>query len=73
MMTLWDAYRLANRRRAAVDIDLADGHGLGNGRTERALRVSPHRRNGMIAVQQGLTADWDFVASEDAKEILVER
>jgi hypothetical protein len=72
-MTLWEAYRTANRRRAAIDVALGPDQGLGNGRTERSLHVSAHLVNGSVAVQQGTVSDWTFVAPELAKSVLVER
>jgi hypothetical protein len=72
-MTLWEAYRTANRRRAAITVHLATDQGLGNGRTERNLHVSAHLVNGHVAVQQGSVSDWTFVPPEQAKTVLVER
>lgn len=71
VVTLWEAYRTANRRRAALDVRLVDGNGLGNGRTERNVRISPRRVNGCVAVQQ--VADWIYVPPERARDIHVER
>lgn len=72
-MTLWEAYRTANRRRAAITTHLAPEQGLGNGRTERSLRVRARLVNGHVAVQQGASSDWTFVPVEKAKTITVER
>lgn len=73
-MTLWDAYRLANRRRAALSVNLLDGEGLGNGRAERSLRVCPWRGDDkMVEVTQGLTADKVFVTEAVARRIRVGR
>ena len=72
-MSLWDAYRLANRRRASVQVDLAADANIGTGRSERVLRVSPHLVNGHVAVQQGTTADWHFVPAHMARDATVTR
>lgn len=63
-MTLWDAYQLANRRRAAVEVwytEAVDG-------TRRVMRVRSRRsKNGDIVV------DGSEVSPERAKAIEVER
>ena len=72
-MTIWDAYQLANRRRCGLTVSLTEDSGLGNGRSERMLRVSPRRVNGHVAVQQGLTSDWIFLSPDHAKAVEVSR
>ena len=72
-MTLWDAYQLANRRRCGLTVNLTEDSGLGNGRSERMIRVSPRRVNGHVAVQQGLAADWTYLSPDHAKKVGVSR
>lgn len=48
-MTLFEAYQLANKRRAALRVRMAPGWTL-DGRTERPLRVLPRLRKGSVEV-----------------------
>ncbi len=71
-MTLWEARQLAARKRRILNVRLTEQSGLGNGRTERRLSVSPHLITRGVAVQQGTTADWQFVSPALARSVEVE-